>query len=706
MDAVYQKGYIFMMKIMKSMRRLFAPILLLLFAALFMPVLGQTDAPTTSEILPCGPPHQVPREAYSLLEEGEALAGQEKWNEAIQAYDKAIQIDPQFDLAWKAKADLLQMLGREIEANEAYDKIEEMKEAHTTSILDHSMAASIDEITRNATSRANEFSADDSRAYSWLSLKNVQAGPLCGVVLWNLYSPAGDLLHSDSVNIPPINGDYWSTYNVWSNLDIAGHPAANLSGDWHADIFLNGQKILTEYFRISGDQPTIAPEDPEDQQPYSPGKYEETAYQETYNQLYDQGKKDEAINKGDRLLSEGRYDEAIYFYDQAINQDPNNWNNWKVFNSKGDALSDQGKYEEAIQVYNKAIELTPENPIAYGRKGAALKALGQINESNIAYATARELGDYSAWIPETDAAAINLTDLFHIEVLDHSMASSVDQSTNNASKRTGAFSSADGRVYSWLSLGHILGAEVEWHWYSPDGNPYKTGRVEIPRNQSGGFWPVYNVWYYLDIASIPTEDYMAGDWHVDIYINGQKRLTEQFNLKFDSGASKIPGPTSGASRIQGTFTVLDHAIATEIDDATDKPVTTDRTNEIKDALGAYSWLQLGNIGTARIRWDWHGGSNLHGGGLYEITHIYDIPPNPKSGYYDSMNVWDYIDISSMRTSFEIGESDEEIFRESDEEEGYFSSYSNPIPDPRGDWTVDVYLNDQWLFQEEFTVVSG
>jgi hypothetical protein len=70
------------------------------------------------------------------------------------------------------------------------------------------------------------------------------------------------------------------------------------------------------------------------------------------------------------------------------------------------------------------------------------------------------------------------------------------------------------------------------------------------------------------------------------------------------------------------------------------------------------------------------------------------------------NVWDFVDISSMRTSFEIGESNEEIFRESDEEEGYSSSYSNPIPDPRGYWTVDVYLNDQWLFQEEFTVVSG
>ena len=80
-----------MMKITKSMRNPFAIILLLLFTALCMPVFGQTEASIASEILPCGPPHQAPRKAYSLLDQGEDLAGQEKWYEAMQAYDKAIQ---------------------------------------------------------------------------------------------------------------------------------------------------------------------------------------------------------------------------------------------------------------------------------------------------------------------------------------------------------------------------------------------------------------------------------------------------------------------------------------------------------------------------------------------------------------------------------------------------------------------------------------
>jgi hypothetical protein len=126
------------------------------------------------------------------------------------------------------------------------------------------------------------------------------------------------------------------------------------------------------------------------------------------------------------------------------------------------------------------------------------------------------------------------------------MASKVDEATNDVVTRTSTFSSADSKVYSWLSLGRNLGGTVYWHWYSPDGNPYKTGQVDFDRNPSGGYWPSKDVWYYLDIASIPTEPYMSGNWHVDIYIGDQKRLTEQFTLKIGSGTTIInPNATPG-----------------------------------------------------------------------------------------------------------------------------------------------------------------
>ncbi len=574
-------------------------------------------------------------------------------------------------------------------------------------VVDHSMAIGVDKSTRTAISRTQEFSANDSNAYSWLSLGGVGEG----TVYWNWYSPAGLILKMDSVQIPmPKGGSSWDAYNIWSSIDIAGKDASDLPGDWHVDVFLDGRKMLTEHFSISRGQKTAAPENRNQYQyQYNPGEFDEAAYKNLYNQ----DKYYSDIAKGDKLKGEGKYYEAIRFYDDAINSDPDNFQNWKALNSKGEALFSQGKYDEALQAYDKAIELVPDVSIVWTNKGHALKALGRTSESDVAYATARELGDQSAWVPETNASGINLTSLYFIEILDHCTASDVDESTNEVITRSNAFSITDNKIYSWLNLGHVLGATVIWHWYSPDGNPYKTGQVNIDRNQKGGYWTSYNVWYALDVADIPKEEYMSGNWEVDIYINGEKRFTEQFDLNIGSETATIsPGATPGSDAAhgtgtaRGTFALLDHCMASEIEDATGKPVTTTKTDEIRDTLMPCSWLQLGNIGAARIEWNWKGGEYNMNGQNYEITHTYDIPPNPKGGYYTSYNVWDSIDVPLMLSHYEWGESNEWDARRIAEQEGYSYYGTNPNPDPRGSWTVDVYVNDQWLLQEQFTVVSG
>jgi len=328
--------------------------------------------------------------------------------------------------------------------------------------------------------------------------------------------------------------------------------------------------------------------------------------------IYNSGKHDEAMNKGDNLYNQGKYDEAINAYDEAIKLDPNDFQNWQAWNGKGKALSTQGKYDEAIQAYDKAIQLWQNNAMVWANKGDALKALGRTNESNVAYATAKELGfGDSTWMSGNNATGI--TSLFLIQILDHSMASNVDKSTNNVITRTNKFSSTDSKVYSWLSLGNVGETTIYWHWYSPDGNAYKTTQVDIPPNPSAGSWPSYKVWYALDIADIPTEPYLSGNWHVDIYINRQKLLTEQFTLEIGSGTTTI-SPTA----THGTITILDHCMASEIDKPTQSPVTTTKTHEFKDYMKAYSWLRLGNIGVARVEWDWNGG--------HTISHTFNIPP--------------------------------------------------------------------------------
>jgi hypothetical protein len=116
-------------------------------------------------------------------------------------------------------------------------------------------------------------------------------------------------------------------------------------------------------------------------------------------------------------------------------------------------------------------------------------------------------------------------------ILDHSMASNVDESSNHVITRTNEFSSTDNKAYSWLSLGNVGAGTVWWYWYY-NNNLYKTSSVDIPPNPNVGYWPSYNIWYYIDIAGDNPAD-MPGIWYVDVYLGDQKLLREKFALSYN-----------------------------------------------------------------------------------------------------------------------------------------------------------------------------
>jgi tetratricopeptide (TPR) repeat protein len=57
---------------------------------------------------------------------GIALYNQEKYDEAIKAYDEAIRLDPNYAAAWYWKGNAFEALGRTSEANAAFAKAEEL----------------------------------------------------------------------------------------------------------------------------------------------------------------------------------------------------------------------------------------------------------------------------------------------------------------------------------------------------------------------------------------------------------------------------------------------------------------------------------------------------------------------------------------------------------------------------------------------------
>jgi tetratricopeptide (TPR) repeat protein len=73
-------------------------------------------------------------------------------------------------------------------------------------------------------------------------------------------------------------------------------------------------------------------------------------------------------NKGNALNKLGKHDDALHAFDKAIEFDPQNLNAW---NNKGIVFHGQGKYIKAIQAYDKALEINPRDHVVLTNKGWA-----------------------------------------------------------------------------------------------------------------------------------------------------------------------------------------------------------------------------------------------------------------------------------------------------------------------------------------------
>jgi tetratricopeptide (TPR) repeat protein len=64
------------------------------------------------------------------------------------------------------------------------------------------------------------------------------------------------------------------------------------------------------------------------------------------------------VTKGHLLLEDGKFNDALGFFEQALllNQnDPDLWN------YKGTALRSLGRYEEAMECFNKSLKIDPRD---------------------------------------------------------------------------------------------------------------------------------------------------------------------------------------------------------------------------------------------------------------------------------------------------------------------------------------------------------
>jgi Tfp pilus assembly protein PilF len=104
-------------------------------------------------------------------------------------------------------------------------------------------------------------------------------------------------------------------------------------------------------------------------------------------------------NLGHALASEGRLDEAVHHYSEALRIRPTYA---EVQNNLGLALTAQGKIDEAISHYSEAVRLLPDYFEAHSNLGAALAGRGRYAEAIDHFAIALRLQ------PDHDRARQNL----------------------------------------------------------------------------------------------------------------------------------------------------------------------------------------------------------------------------------------------------------------------------------------------------------
>lgn len=291
----------------------------LLSVLIFGPVAGDSDNQSSQQIpnisgVITGPETQYddnealyesltePETADEWNMEGNSLSDQGLYEDAIQAYNKAIDLDPSIAAYYRNCALALFNLGE-------YDEsLEYVKKA-----LDISP-------------RYFDAWNDKGRAYQKLGRYDEAIAAFDKVIEIDALRPYG---HGNKADSLYYLGKYSDALPL---VEKAIRLAPDIAYYWT----LKGD-ILRELGRY--DDALVA--------------YDEAAMMDPGN-LYTFG------NKGSVYRLSGRYQDAIEMFEKQISGSPNAW----VWNEMGLALTSMGDYEKALDAYNQTLQIDPSNSFA------------------------------------------------------------------------------------------------------------------------------------------------------------------------------------------------------------------------------------------------------------------------------------------------------------------------------------------------------
>lgn len=250
------------------------------------------------------------------------------YNESLLSFERAIELNRSQSQAWNGKATLLSMMGRYEEAVEAYGASLEIDPLQPWVLV--GKANALWKLGRHDESIAASDEAIDAafetveKAYVWFERAHLFAE----------------------------DGDYNGTVEALNR-------ATELAPD-DKNFWINGGVLLSAHL----------------------GRYEEALTYIDRALEIDPEYADAWISKAQILgPSLGRYDESLEACEKALEIDPEDPDAWRL---KGLILMNLGRDEEALAALEEAIDLDPQNGYAWFLKGSLLQRLGRESEAEAA----------------------------------------------------------------------------------------------------------------------------------------------------------------------------------------------------------------------------------------------------------------------------------------------------------------------------------
>ncbi len=295
---------------------------------------------------------------------GLALKEQGKCDEAIECYNKAIEINPEYGRAWNNKGVALNSQGKSDEAIECYDMVIEI----------NSEGEHVCCNKRNPSFKKSKYD-DIDEGKEWCNKGK----------LLQIQGRLDDAIecYNKAIKINPKNDGAWYIKGLilkqQGNLDkaIECYDKTIEIKSENENVWYNKENALSEKNKLSEVDEEIEWFNKGNTLQIQGKLYDAKA---CYNKAIEINPENDVVwyIKGIVLEQESKFDEAIKCYDKVIEIDSGNKRAWY---NKAVILMKQNKFDEVIKCYFKAIEINTEVRTAWSNKANILEKLDKLYEA-------------------------------------------------------------------------------------------------------------------------------------------------------------------------------------------------------------------------------------------------------------------------------------------------------------------------------------